>query len=251
MWKLQVVVGFADKCSMNLSARKTALRLFGFLFLALIASMSLFPVLARAEGMISKIFFFYRTEPSEADRERTTKDMMRQAIDQAVLELSQVNGFYHQPDLRINIPEQVKGIEKISKKFNTNLFWHDFELGLNRAAEVAAPKAGVLMRNALQDLKFEKDPEQILSEEGSLTSYFRRKTEDRLYQDFRQEIEKSIGSQAALNPYVEMKTLYASIPFVKNSEDVFVLEEQISRKALEALFSKVSEQEDRMRSLRR
>lgn len=202
----------------------------------------------KAEGLMSKVFFFYRDDQSAAQRERSTKDLMRQAIDQAVLELSQVNGFYHQPEVKIDIPEQVKGLEKVSKKLNAGLFWHDFELGLNRAAETAAPKAGVLLRNALEDLKFEKDPEKILSEEGSLTSYFRRKTENRLYQDFRYEIEKSISSQNALTPYVEMKNLYSSIPFVKNSDRIFVLEEQLSRKALEALFSRISEEERRLRS---
>ncbi len=202
---------------------------------------------AAADGLISRIFFFHGRDDESANREQATKDILREAIDSAVFEVSQVNGFYHQPELRIDIPDQVKGIEKISKKLNAELFWHDFELGLNRAAEVAAPKAGVLMKDALKDLKFEKKPEQILSEEGSLTEYFRRKMESRLREDFRREIERSVSNQNALQSYMEFKSLYDSIPFVKNSNALFDLEEEVSKKALEGIFFKIKEEEDRLR----
>ena len=214
-----------------------------FILLSLIA----FAAPLRAEGLISRILFFNR-DNSNSQNERTMKDLLRKAIDNAVLELSQVNGFYHQPELRIDIPKQVKGIEKISKKLNTELFWHDFQLGLNRAAETAAPKAGVLMKDALEDLKFEKNPEEILNEEGSLTRYFRRKMEPRLQQDFRREIERSVSNQNALQSYVEFKGLYASIPFIRNTDSFFDLEEEVSRRALEGIFSRIQEAEGRLRS---
>lgn len=206
-----------------------------------------FEPLVMAEGFISRILFFQGRENGDSANERTTKDLLRQAIDKAIHEVSQVNGFYHQPDLRIDIPSNVKGIEKISKKLNADLFWHDFQMGLNRAAESAAPKVGVLIKGALDDLKFEKKPEQILMEEGSLTQYFRRKMESRLLQDFRHEIERSVSSQTALQGYIEFKALYASLPFVKNSEAVFDLENEVSRKALEGIFSKIEEEENRLR----
>lgn len=175
---------------------------------------------------------------------------MRAAIDKAVYEASQVNGFYHEPDLKIDIPGQIKKIEEISRKLKVDFFWHDIELGLNRAAEKAAPKAGVLMKSALEDLRFEKDPEKILSEEGSLTPYFRRKMEERLRGDFKREIERSVGGENALASYVEIKNLYAAIPFVKNPDKVFILEEEISRKALEGIFLRIEEEENRLRSVR-
>lgn len=203
---------------------------------------------AQAEGILSRILFFQRSEPAAAEKERTTKDLMRAAIDQAIFESSQVNGFYHEADLKIQMPDQMKQIESISKKLKVDLFWHDIELGLNRAAEKAAPKAGVLMKSALDDLKFEKDPEKILREEGSLTPYFRRKMEERLRGDFKKEIERSVNGEDALTAYVEIKNLYAAIPFVKNPDQVFVLEEQISRKALEGIFLRIAEEENRLRS---
>lgn len=209
-----------------------------------------FAPLLMADGFISRIFFFQGSGEGRSASERTMKDLLRQAIDNTVLELSQINGFYHQPALRIDIPNHVKGIEKISKKLNADLFWHDFQLGINRAAETAAPKAGVLMKDALEDLKFEKKPEQILVEEGSLTQYFRRKMESRLQQDFRREIERSVSNQTALQGYMEFKTLYASIPFVKNSDVVFDLEDEVSKKALEGIFSKIEEEETRLRAVK-
>ncbi|HRK62440.1 MAG TPA: DUF4197 domain-containing protein [Candidatus Omnitrophota bacterium] len=207
-----------------------------------------FPSSLNAEGLISRILFFQNRGDSNSQNERTMKDLLRKAIDNAVLELSQVNGFYHQSELKIDIPQQVKGIEKISKKLNAELFWHDFQLGLNRAAETAAPKAGVLMKEALEDLKFEKNPQEILDEEGSLTRYFRKKMEPRLQRDFRREIERSVSNQSALRSYLEFKGLYASIPFIKNTESVFDLEEKVSQKALEGIFLRIQEAEERLRS---
>ncbi len=217
----------------------------GALFLSALTS-CLIP--AYAEGLLSRVLFFQRPSAVAEQKERTTKDLLRAAIDKAVYETSQVNGFYHQPDLKIEIPEQIKKIEDLSRKFKVDLFWHDIELGLNRAAEKAAPRAGVLMKNALQDLQFEKDPEKILKDEGSLTEYFRRKMEERLREDFKQEIERSVSGESALASYVEIKNLYSSIPFVKNSDQIFMLEDQISRKALEGIFSRIKEEENRLRS---
>lgn len=202
---------------------------------------------AYAEGFLSRIFFFGRGE-SFSQKERTMKDLLRAAIDQAVFEASQVNGFYHQPDLKIDIPEKVRKIEKISRKMGGDLFWHDFELGLNRAAEKAAPRAAVLMKDALEELKFEKDPEEILSGEG-LTNYFRRKMENKLLQNFKQEIERSISEESSLASYTEIKNMYASIPFVKNSDEIFALEDELSRKALDGIFARIAEQENRLRSV--
>ena len=202
-----------------------------------------------SEGLLNKILFFQRSGETPAEKDRTTKDLMRAAIDHAVFEASQVNGFYHEADMKIQIPDQIKKIEDISRKLKVDLFWHDIELGLNRAAEKAAPKAGVLMKSALEDLQFD-NPEKIIREEGSLTPYFRRKTEARLKDDFKREIERSVSGENALASYVEIKNLYASIPFVKNSDKVFVLEDEISRKALDGIFSRIEEEENRLRTVR-
>jgi|GEM_PF-2912248 len=210
----------------------------------------LFATPLKAEGLLSRIFFFQRPVDAAAQKERATKDLLSVAIDRAVYESSQVNGFYHEPNLKIKIPDQMKKIESLSRKFNVDLFWHDIELGLNRAAEKAAPKVGVLMKSALEDLKFEKDPEKILKEEGSMAAYFHRKMQVRLSEDFKQEIERSVGNEIALAPYVEMKNIYSAIPFVKNSDQIFMLEDAVSRKALEGIFLRIKEEENRLRSVR-
>ncbi len=204
---------------------------------------------AHAEGLLSRILFFQRSAETPDQKERTTKDLMRAAIDRAVFDASQVNGFYHEADLKIQIPDQIKKIEDLSKKLKVGFFWHDIELGLNRAAEKAAPKAGVLMRSALEDLEFEQDPEKILRAEGSLIPYFRRKMEERLRVDFKREIERSVGGENALAGYVEIKNLYAAIPFVKNPDQIFGLEDEISRKALDGIFSRIKEEESRLRTV--
>lgn len=226
-------------------AKKAVGRCLPVIAVLVLSIFSFYPA-ARAEGLMSKLLFFKNHEEPYLRNERAAKDLLREAIDNAVFEVSQVNGFYHRPDLRLDLPEQVKGIEKISKKLNTDLFWHNFQVGINRAAEIAAPKAGVLMKNALNDLKLEKSPEEILNEEGSLTQYFRRKMEDRLLQDFRREIERSVSNQNALQSYVEFKNFYATIPFISNLS-ILDIEGEISKKALEGIFSKVEEEESRIR----
>ena len=221
-----------------------------FLRASVAIGLLIFPVTAHAENFLSRALFFQHGGESATQKERTTKDLMREAIDSAVFDTSQVNGFYHAPELKIEVSEQLKKIEEISKKLRFSLFWHDVEVGLNRAAEKAAPKAGVLMKSALEDLQFEKDPEKILREEGSFTSYFRRKMAERLHNDFKLEIERSVSGENALASYVEMKSLYSSIPFVKNSGEVFSLEDELSRKALEGIFLRIREEENRLRAER-
>lgn len=215
--------------------------------IGLMALLTFMPSALLAEGLLSRILFFQRNSESVAQKEQTTKDLLREAIDQAVFKASQVNGFYHEAEFKIQAPGPIKKMEGIARKFRIKFLEHDVELGMNRAAEKAAPKAGLLMKQALNELEFEQDPEKILKEEGSLTAYFRKKMEERLIADFKREIERSIGEERSLNSYVEIKNLYASLPFVKNTEQVFRLEDDLSRHALEGIFSRVQKEEGRLR----
>ena len=69
----------------------------------------------------------------------------------------------------------------------------DFVLGMNRAAEKAAPFAKDIFLDAIYEMSIE-DARNILSGgDTAATSYFRDKTKDRLFEAFHPIVEKAMG----------------------------------------------------------
>ena len=69
----------------------------------------------------------------------------------------------------------------------------DFVLGMNRAAEKAAPFAKDIFLDAIYEMSIEDARNILSSGDTAATSYFRDKTNDRLFEAFHPIVEKAMG----------------------------------------------------------
>jgi len=90
----------------------------------------------------------------------------------------------------------------------------DLELRLNRAAELATPRARELFLGAIEDMTLE-DVRGILSgPDDAATQYFERKTSVGLSNAMRPIVESALNDAGAVQVYERTMGEYDSIPFL-------------------------------------
>jgi len=91
---------------------------------------------------------------SEAEIVSGLKEALRVGTGNAVETVSQTNGYFKNPRIKIPLPEDVQRIEKLLRTAGLGSQVDAFELSMNRAAERAAPEAKSVFRDAIRQMSF-------------------------------------------------------------------------------------------------
>jgi hypothetical protein len=90
----------------------------------------------------------------------------------------------------------------------------DLELRLNRAAEVASPKAKALFWRAIADMTLEDVKGIYDGPPDAATQYFRSKMSGSLAEGMQPVVDESLAEAGAIRAYDAMMGQYKNIPFV-------------------------------------
>ena len=174
------------------------------------------------------------------------KEALSVGTENAVKSVSQQNGYFGNQLIKILMPEKLQKVADVLGKVGYQKQVDEFILSMNRAAEKAAPKAASIFGDAIKQMTFE-DARKILSGGNtSATDYFKGKTHDRLYQEFKPIVSTSLDDVGATRSYKEMMGKYESIPFMdKQSLD---LNHYVTEKSLDGLFFTVGQEEKKIRT---
>ena len=77
--------------------------------------------------------------------------------------VSQLDGYYKNPEIKIPLPSPVQKIEKVLRGVGYGALVDNFELSMNRAAEQAAPEAKILFWDTIKEMSF-SDAQKILND---------------------------------------------------------------------------------------
>ncbi len=120
-------------------------------------------------------------------------------------------------------------------------------LSMNRAAEKAAPRATEHFVTALKAMTFEDARAILQGDQTSATQYFRQKTGDRIYADFKPVVVANMKDVGVTRNYSQMKEKIETIPFA-GTIGTFDLDHYVTTKAVDGLFSMLGEEEKRIRT---
>ncbi|HJX16722.1 MAG TPA: DUF4197 family protein, partial [Acidiferrobacterales bacterium] len=70
---------------------------------------------------------------------QAVRQALSQSADMAVNRLGRVNGYWENPQVRIPLPESLRRVEKMLRRYGLERYADDFSESLNRAAEAAVP----------------------------------------------------------------------------------------------------------------
>ncbi len=174
------------------------------------------------------------------------KEALSIGTEQAVKNVSQLDGYFGHQAIKILVPEKIQTVANIMRKAGFNKQVDDFELSMNRAAEKAAPQAAAYFMESVKEINFEDAKKILDGKDTAATEYFKHKTAKKLYDAFKPSISSSMNEAGVTRYYKDMMGKYESLPFVpKESVDI---DHYVTNKALDGLFYMVGEEEKKIRN---
>jgi len=158
------------------------------------------------------------------------KEALRVSSENVVERLGSVDGFNKDSAIHIPLPKQLDTVKSVLAKIGMSSLLEDLELKLNRAAEVAVPKAKKLFGKAIKEMTFDDVKNIYGGPEDAATQYFRSKMSSSLSAEMRPVVKSSLVEVGAVRAYDNVMTQYRSIPFVpevKADSTDYVLEKGI------------------------
>jgi hypothetical protein len=174
------------------------------------------------------------------------KEALQVGSEKAIEAVSQPDGYYGNPTVKIPLPESVQSAEQVLRATGFGSTVDAFELSMNRAAEKAAPEAKGLFLDAIQQMSI-SDAQKILNgRDNEATLYFKDKTSTQLESLFKPIIEDSMAQVGVTQSYQGLQRQMKTIPFAGGS--AFDLDQYVTENAIDGLFKMLAEQEAMIRT---
>ena len=159
--------------------------------------------------------------------------------------VSQVDGYFKNPEIKIPFPPEVKKVEDRLRQIGLGNEVDKFVLTLNRGAEDAAREAKPIFIEAIKSMTIEDAWAILRGEDDAATQYLKRTTSGLLKEKFKPVIQNSLNKVNATKYYSEIVTRYNQIPLVQKVNPD--LDDYATDKAIEGLFLMIAKEEKNIR----
>lgn len=173
------------------------------------------------------------------------KDALTVGTETVVANLGTTGGFNLDPQIHIPLPGQFDQVRSILGKFGMDSMLTDLELGLNRAAEVATPKAKSLFLNAINDMTLDDVMAIYKGPDDAATLYFKSKMSAPLALEMKPVVDESLVDVGAVKVYDDVMESYDSVPFVPEIDAD--LSDYVVEKAMDGIFYYLAKEEAAIR----
>lgn len=151
---------------------------------------------------------------SDSDIGAGLKDALRVGSERVVGQLGRSNGFNGDPKIRIPLPDTLQKVRTALTAVGKGAMLDDLELKLNRAAEMATPKAKALFWKSIEEMTLEDVQRIYNGPQDSATRYFQGKMTPPLAQAMRPVVDESLSNVGAIQSYDAVMGQYRALPFV-------------------------------------
>ena len=141
------------------------------------------------------------------------KEALRVGTESVVSNLGRTDGFNLDEQIRIPLPGELARVKDVLEKVGMDGMLTDLEVRLNRAAEIATPKAKALFVQAINDMTLDDVMSIYNGPEDSATQYFRSKMSAPLALEMEPVVEASLADAGAVQAYDGVMERYNAIPF--------------------------------------
>jgi Protein of unknown function (DUF4197) len=174
------------------------------------------------------------------------KEALQVGTENAVKLTGRTDGYFKNAAIKILLPDRLKSLEQGLRVVGFGPQVDELVLGMNRAAEQAAPGAKQIFFDAIGEMTID-DAQHILNGPATAaTDYFKGKTTPKLTTAFRPVVEKSMSQVGVTQRYEDLLGRAKTIPFL-NAEQ-YDLDGYVVGKALDGLFHVVGEEEQKIRA---
>jgi hypothetical protein len=174
------------------------------------------------------------------------KEALSTGTDRAVKAVAKPDGFFGNQAIKILMPEKIRNVADLLGKMGYQKQVDEVVLGMNRAAEKAAPKATEYFVGALKEMTFTDARDILQGGDTAATDYFKSKTSTKIQAAFKPIISDSMNDVGATRAYKGMMADYAALPFVSGTS--FDIDNYVTTKAVDGLFTVLGEEEKKIRT---
>ena len=197
------------------------------------------PLLAQFPG---GIFSKLKANPKLADG---LKEALRIGTNNAVSLTGRLDGYFANEVIKILLPEPIRKIEKALRIAGFGRKLDELVLGMNRAAEAAAPFAKDIFGDAIRQMTFADAQKIFKGADTAATDYFREKTTPELTTLFRPPVAKVMGEVGVTQQFQQFFTQVSKLPFMKMEK--LDLEAYVVDRSLFGLFHVLGQEETKIR----
>jgi len=173
------------------------------------------------------------------------KEALRVGTENAVNLTGKVDGYLANQAIKILMPDRLKSLEQGLRLIGQGDKVDELVVGMNRAAEKAAPFARNIFVDAIGEMSID-DARKILSgPDTAATDYFKGKTTTKLTTAFQPVVERTMNEVGVAHQYNSLLAQAQSIPFFKAEN--YDLNHYVVGKALDGLFHVVGDEERKIR----
>lgn len=173
------------------------------------------------------------------------KEALRVGTENVVSSLGVTDGFNLDPQIHIPLPKKLGQVKKVLGKVGMDSMLTDLETRLNRAAEIATPKAKQLFIAAINDMTLEDVMAVYKGPEDSATQYFKSKMSGPLAVTMKPIVDESLADVGAAKSYDEVMASYNSVPFVPKVDAN--LGDYVVEKGMDGIFFYLAKEEAAIR----
>jgi hypothetical protein len=173
------------------------------------------------------------------------KEALKVGTETVVGNLGATDGFNLDPEIHIPLPDQLDQVKSILGKIGMDSMLTDLELRLNRAAEVATPKAKSLFMDAINDMTLDDAMAIYKGPEDAATQYFKSKMSAPLAAEMKPVVDESLADVGAVKTYDDVMKSYNSVPFAPEIDAD--LSEYVVEKGLDGIFYYLAKEEAAIR----
>lgn len=142
------------------------------------------------------------------------KEALKVGSQNVVAQLGTTDGFNKDENIHIPLPQSLDTVKNMLNKIGMAYLFEDLELKLNRAAELATPRAKQLFMDAISQMTLEDVKGVYNGPDDAATRYFEGKMSGQLAQEMKPVIENTLSEVGAVKAYDTMMKKYTSLPFV-------------------------------------
>ncbi len=187
-----------------------------------------------------------------AEKPLTTSEVaegLREALIQGISKgsdrVSQTDGYFKNPEIKIPFPPDVKKVENTLRDIGLGSEVDRFILALNRGAEEAAKEAKPIFIQAIRSMTIDDAWAILKGDPDAATQYLRRTTSAQLREKFKPVIQNALNKVNATRYYSDLINRYNQIPFVDKINPN--LDDYATDKAIDGLFLMIAKEEKLIR----
>lgn len=173
------------------------------------------------------------------------KEALVKGISIGADQVSQLDGYFKNLEIRIPFPPDVKNVEEKLRQIGLGGEVDKFILTLNRGAEQAAKEAKPIFITAIRSMTIEDAWSILKGDEDAATQYLERTTSVQLKEKFKPVIQQALQQVNATKYYGDLVNTYNRIPLVQKVNPD--LNEYATDLAIQGLFTMIAKEEKNIR----